>query len=267
MHTTFSDGTSTPEQLLSMVRGSDLVAFSVTDHDTLDGYRAIRDLRADEDPELVPGLELSVTVDSGDMHILAYLIEPENGRLAETLSGFQQRRSERGRLMVDKLNALGIEVTYEDVEKHSGGGVVGRPHVARAMFDRKSTRYYEEAFERYIGYDGPAYVPKANLTPDEAINLVHGAGGLAVLAHPAIDGKDKYVEMLVDLGLDGIEVYHPYHSQGLVDRYKHMARRYRLVMTGGSDFHGANGRYAMIGTQKVPFEYLEQLKATKEVRR
>ena len=166
--------------------------------------------------------------------------------------------------MVDKLNALGLEVTYGDVEKQAGGGVVGRPHVARALHERKSTRYYEDAFERYIGYDGPAYVPKANLTPAEAIDLVHGADGLAVLAHPAIDNKDRYLEMLVDLGLDGLEVYHPFHNDAHVDQYKHLAGKYRLLMTGGSDFHGGNGRYAMVGTQKVPFEYLEQLKAKKK---
>ncbi len=266
-HTTYSDGTSTPEQLLAMVRQSNLAAFAVTDHDTLDGYRVVRDLLTDDDPELVPGVELSVTVENGDMHILAYLIETEDKQMCETLKDFQRRRSERGRTMVDRLNSLGFDITYSDVEKQAGNGVVGRPHVARAMYEKNCTGYYEEAFERYIGYDGPAYVPKANFTPGEAIDLIHNAGGLAVLAHPAIDDKERYLPMLVDLGLDGLEIYHPYHAQSHIDRYKHLAKKYRLLVTGGSDFHGANGRYALVGTQKVPFEYLEQLKATQEVRR
>ena len=156
---------------------------------------------------------------------------------------------------------MGMDISYEDVEKQSGGTVIGRPHVARAMFEKGATRYYEEAFGKYIGSNGPAYVPKKNFTPEEAINLTHEAGGLAVLAHPAIDDKESFLQMLVDLGLDGIEVYHPSHKQSHIDRYKHLADKYRLVMTGGSDFHGANGRYDVIGSQKVPYEYLENMKA------
>lgn len=264
MHTTFSDGTSTPEQLVSMVRESRLAAFAITDHDTLQGYQAALRVLTDDDPELVPGVELSVTIENGDMHILAYLVDPDNAKLQKTLDGFRQHRDERGKAMVDKLNALGIEVTYEDVDKQADGAVVGRPHVARAIHARGNTRYYEEAFERYIGYDGPAYVPKSNFTPAQAIDLIHEAGGLAVLAHPAIDNKEKYIEMLIDLGLDGIEVYHSFHNQSHIDRYKHLAQRYRLLPTGGSDFHGSNGRYGTIGNQKVPYEYLQQLKAKKK---
>lgn len=263
MHTLYSDGTSSPEELLELVRDSGIMAFSVTDHDTLEGYLAAREIVSENDPELIPGLELSVTVDGEDMHILAYLFDCENKQLAAALAEFQKRRAERGRTMVTKLNQLGIDITIDDVEKQAGGAVIGRPHVARAMFEKRSIDYYEEAFSKFIGSRGPAYVPKMNFTPQEALKLIHGADGLAVLAHPAIDNKDTYLEMLVDMGLDGIEVYHPAHSVSHVDRYKHLADRYRLVMTGGSDFHGLNGRYDLVGTQMVPYEYLETLKARK----
>jgi len=266
MHSDYSDGTSSPRQLLELVRANNISAFSITDHDTLEGYQVARGLLTDGDPELIPGLELSLTVEGGDLHLLAYLLDQNDTPLNEALRAFQERRSERGRLMVNRLNEMGIEITYDDVRKQSGGTVIGRPHVARAMVEKRYIGQYEEAFRKYIGPDGPAYVPKMNFTPQEAISLVHGAGGLAVLAHPGIEDKEKYLDMLVDLGLDGLEVFHPSHTQSHIDRYKHLAERYRLAVTGGSDFHGSGDRYSMIGTGKVAYECLEKLKMKKTVR-
>lgn len=264
LHTHFSDGTSSPGALLEMVRNAGLSAFSVTDHDTLEGYHVLGAMLTPADAELVVGVEMSVSVENRDMHLLAYLFDPEHDRLNEALDQFQRRRSERGRKMVRKLNELGIGITFDDVETLAGGAVVGRPHVARAMHEKKAVNYYEEAFQKYIGSDGPAYVPKDNFSPGEAIDLIHEAGGLAVLAHPGIDDKVRYLDMLLDLGLDGIEVYHPAHSESEVDRFKHLAERYRLVITGGSDFHGTESRYSMVGSQKVPRSCLETLKAIKK---
>jgi len=264
MHSTYSDGTSTPQQLLELVRASGLSAFSITDHDTLEGYQAARTLVAGDDPELVPGLELSVTLEGSDLHLLAYMFDQDDLDLNKAIRAFQERRGERGQMMVDLLNQLGIGITYEDVQNQSGGAVIGRPHVARAMVEKNYIREYEEAFRKFIGPDGPAYVPKMNFTPAEAMQLIHGAGGLAVLAHPAIDNKDVYIEMLVDLGLDGLEAYHPSHSKPHVDRYIHLAKRYRLAVTGGSDFHGSDDRYGMIGAGAIPYAYLEKLKMRKQ---
>lgn len=266
MHTHFSDGTGSPQQVLELVKAAGIRAFSVTDHDTLEGYHVTRALLSENDPELVTGLELSVTVDDSDMHILAYLFDPDNRPLNAALEQFQNRRQERGRLMVNRLNDLGMDISYEDVRRQSGGVVIGRPHVARAMVENRHIREYEEAFRKFIGTDGPAYVPKMNFKPNEAIDLIHGAGGLAVLAHPGIDEKDKYLEMLVGLGLDGLEVYHPSHSKSQIDRYKHLADRYRLGISGGSDFHGSGDRYDRIGTGKIPYACLEQLKKKKTER-
>ncbi|UCD62670.1 MAG: PHP domain-containing protein [Candidatus Zixiibacteriota bacterium] len=264
LHTCFSDGTTSPGELLELVRDAGLSAFSITDHDTLGGYHAVRQILADGDPELVSGVELSVSVEHGDMHILAYLFDPAGDELRDELERFSKKRSERGKLMVDKLNRLGIDITFEDVRAAAGEGVIGRPHVARAMHEKKAVAYYEQAFHKYIGFDGPAYVPKANFTPKKAIDLIHRAGGRAVLAHPGIDDKGGFVGMLVDLGLDGIEVYHPSHTRPDVDRFKHLAGRYRLVVTGGSDFHGVESRYGMVGSQKVPLSHLDNLKALKK---
>jgi predicted metal-dependent phosphoesterase TrpH len=264
VHTCFSDGTSTVRELLDHVRNNHLAAFAVTDHDTLEGYRAVRQIMIEGDPEIVSGVELSATLDDDDLHLLAYLVDADNDNLTAALEHFRQHRSDRGRHMVDKLNSLGVDITFQDVVRQADGAVIGRPHVARAMFEKKAVARYEEAFEKYIRTNGPAYVPKANFSPEEAIDLIHNAGGLAVLAHPGIEGKEQYLEMLLDLGLDGLEVYHPAHSARDIDRFKHLAEKYHLAPTGGSDFHGQSQRYDTIGIQKVPYKYLKTLKSKKK---
>ncbi len=267
LHTCYSDGTSQPEELLELVRNSRIQAFAVTDHDTLQGFRAVRKLLREDDPELIPGVELSVTVDEADMHLLAYLFEPDDVTFRQALDDFQNHRNQRGKVMVERLNSLGIDISFDDVVRQSHGTVVGRPHVARAIFENGATNSYEEAFAKYIGNDGPAYVPKVNFTPQKAMELIHQAGGLAVLAHPGVGEKDRHLDMLIELGLDGIEAYHPSHQQSQVDRYRHMAEQHRLIVTGGSDFHGLNGRYDAVGSQKVPYECVEKLKSIQKVRR
>ncbi len=259
LHTVFSDGTKTPAELLDIVKAKKLVAFSVTDHDNLDGLRKMQQLVTEEDPKLINGVELSSTYENGDMHILAYLFDDENDVLNTAIDRFQKNRNQRGYKMVDKLNELGIKITYDDVLKQADGASLGRPHVARVLFENKITSFYEEAFMKYIGDHGPAYVPKENFTPGQAIDLIHQAGGLAFLAHPGIGEKDKYLPHLIENGLDGIEAFHPNHSMAQVDRYKHLADRHRLLVCGGSDYHGLKVRNGMVGSQKVPYKYLEQM--------
>jgi len=267
LHTNCSDGVYSPAELLDMVRAKNLSAFSVTDHDTLRGYWQVKELLVAGDPELISGVELSITVNSDELHILAYLFDPNHAALVRELDEFQQRRNHRGRLIVQKLNDMGVDISYEDVQATAGGAVMGRPHIADTMFRLKAVRTYEEAFEKYIRNDGPAYVPKRNFTPKQAISLVHQAGGVTVLAHPVIDDTYRYTEMLVALGLDGIEIYHPVHRQSDTDMLKHLAARHRLLVSGGSDFHGRNGRYGTVGSQNVPEECLNKLKERAEQKR
>lgn len=267
MHTNYSDGARTPSELLDIVRSTNIIAFSVTDHDTLEGYFAIRELLQDDDPELITGVELSASMEDGDMHILAYLFDPDSPDMKNALAEFQKNRETRGIRMVEKLNEMGIDISYDQVLATTDGSVVGRPHIAQTMYDQKQINDYELAFQKYIGDKCPAYVPKNNFTPQEAIDLIHKAGGIAVLAHPGINQKEKYLEMLVELGLDGIEAYHSNHKMSDVDRYKHLAERYRLLVTGGSDYHGREGRMDKVGSQKVPYRYFEVLKSYKEKKR
>jgi predicted metal-dependent phosphoesterase TrpH len=267
IHTNFSDGLLSPGQLLEAVRQKQLAAFAVTDHDTIKGYEAIRELLADGDPKLVPGVELSVSYNRDDIHVLAYCFDPDHEVFNRALRDFQKNRNQRARRMVEKLNELGVQITFEQVEEGAVGTVIGRPHVAEAMARAKAVPSYESAFAKYIGDGKPAYVPKPNFSPSEAIDLIHKAGGVAILAHPMIENRIRHLEMFVDLGLDGIEVYHSFHNRGDVDRLKHLADRYRLLVSGGSDYHGREGRFGDIGSQKVPMECLDKIETRAQRRR
>ena len=260
LHTNQSDGTYSPAELLEVVRNLDLVAFAVTDHDTLKGYLEIRELRRNGDSELIPGVEFSCSSSAKDIHILAYLFDTDNEPLHRAIEQFQEGRNKRGAQIVKRLNELGVEITFEEVLKEAGGAPVGRPHVAAALHARKAVSTYEHAFHKYIGDGRPAFVPKKNFAPREAIKLVHQARGVAVLAHPMVDNSVALVEDLVALGLDGIEVYHPSHRQADVDRLKHLAERLRLLCSGGSDFHGRGANHGTVGSEPVPVEYLDKLK-------
>ena len=218
IHTFFSDGLLSPEELLEAVRQKNLAAFAITDHDTLKGFQAVRELLAENDPKLVPGVELSVSYNRDDLHVLAYCFDPDHEGFNKALIDFQKNRNQRARRMVEKLNDMGVQITFEQVEEGAAGTVIGRPHVAEAMARTGAVPTYETAFARYIGDGKPAYVPKSNFSPPEAINLIHEAGGVAILAHPMIENRVRHLEMLVGLGLDGIEVYHSFHSRADVDR-------------------------------------------------
>ncbi len=260
MHTNLSDGVCTPAELLEIIRSKNLTAFSVTDHDTFEGLIAVQALLTEDDPELVTGVELSVSIHDDDLHMLAYGFDTTDSEFGDALSEFQRRRTARGRQIVEKLNAMGVDISYEDVQQQAQGTVIGRPHIAQAMHVQQHVKTYEEAFERYIRNGGPAYVPKVNFLPQRAIELIHHAGGLAFLAHPAIDDNIKHLDTLIGLGLDGIEIYHPSHKNSDTDRFKHMAEQHRLLTSGGSDYHGREGRYGAIGSQKVPYACLERMK-------
>ncbi len=267
IHTNCSDGIHTPEEVLERVREKKLTAFAITDHDTLDGYLGVQALLLENDPRLISGVELSVSFENQDLHLLGYLFDHTNSALNNALKEMQRRRSLRGQQMVEKLNRMNVGITIEDVRAVSGQAPVGRPHVAEVIFNSGFTNTYEEAFEKYIGDGKPAFVPKVNFSPAEAIMLIHKAGGVAVLAHPAINETYRHIEMLTGLELDGIEAFHPAHKQWHIDTFKHMAEQYRLIVTGGSDFHGREGRYGDIGSQHVPEKYLVLLQSRAQQRK
>lgn len=237
LHTTASDGQLAPSDVIRRARDRRLEAVAITDHDTTAG---IAEAQAAAGTLLViPGIELSAEDQKLDVHVLGYFVDGQNAAFQATLTRFRDDRARRGQRIVEKLAALGLPVAWERVLELADGGSVGRPHVARAMVEAGYVESTHEAFNRYLHNGGPAYVSRERLTPEAAIDLIHSAGGAAVLAHPGLLANyAAMVERLVPAGLDGVEVAHPKNPPILRDNLRALAARYNLIMTGGTDFHG-----------------------------
>lgn len=260
IHTNYSDGVNSPEEILEIVRRKELKAFSICDHDNLGGYRHLRKILGNNDPELIPGVELSAGQQNEDIHILGYFVDTDSEILNDALGRFRERRNQRGAEMLNKLKELGIDIPLELVLELAGQSAIGRPNVADALVSVKAVKSFGEAFDRYIGYNGPAYVPKHNMTAREAIELIHESAGLAVLAHPGIANAGRHIDEYVGYGLDGIEAYHPMHNSRLQQNFADLAARKNILATGGSDYHGRGDKYGDIGSQSIPEETLASIK-------
>jgi predicted metal-dependent phosphoesterase TrpH len=275
-HTTASDGTLSPTQLVELAFQNDLKAVAVTDHDTIDGVAEATKAGKRLGVEVVPGIEISAIWPTGTLHILGYLLDIRNPKLTETLKAFREARDDRNPRILAKLDELGVGVTMDEVRSRAGGDVIGRPHIAQAMLARGHVKTVREAFDKYLGDKGAAFVDKECMKPADAICAIHDAGGLAVLAHPRWlkwedeSGLEWAVLTLKEAGIDGIECYHSDHDASDETMYEKLARRHDLLITGGSDFHGhakvdiglGRGR----GGLKVPFAILDRLKAAKAAR-
>ena len=255
-HSTASDGTLPPERVVEAAKRCNLAAIALTDHDSIAGVNAARAAGDRLGIRIVAGCELSAFQDEHEVHLLAlHLTRIE--ALERRLEELRSLRYERAQKIVEKLNALGIAVTFEEVLKQANGGAVGRPHVARAMIARGAVADFKDAFVRYLGSAGAAFVPKARLSVEDAIEMTHEAGGLAVWAHPAEGGRRDRLEPLVNAGLDGVEVKHPSHSAEDVKRLDALAEFFGLVVSGGSDWHGAPDGPRRLGNMNVPAAWLD----------
>lgn len=275
LHSDRSDGSVPPREVARYAARAGLCAFALTDHDTVDGIAEARAGAVDLDLEMMSGIEVSAYDERwGAIHVLGYLVDETAPDLLRVLDTFRARRAERARQMVERLNRLGIGVTFEDVAARSRHGLIARPHVAAALLDGGWVRSWEEAFHRFLATGRPAYVPTRHATPTEAIALIHGAGGLAVLAHPGSSIPEKAIAQLRAAGLDGLEVWHPEHGPALAQELDAVAARLGLLRTGGSDWHGPLGppgpprppgpldaEHGGIGSQLVPYRYYEELRA------
>lgn len=256
-HSTASDGALAPADVVASARAAGLSAIALTDHDTLDGVAAARVTGERLGIRVITGVELSAMLGEREIHILGLHLAVTDD-LERELWSFRATRHSRAEEIVALLNTLGVPVTMDAVLGHASGGAVGRPHVARAIIAGGWVRDQREAFDRYLGAGRPANVAKHYLTVADAIRLVHDAGGIAVLAHPGQDGSRARIEPLTALGLDGIEVRHPSHSAEDIARLTALADHFRLVPSGGSDWHGAPDGPRMLGCMKVPGEWLER---------
>jgi hypothetical protein len=265
IHTTASDGRLTPEEVVQRAAERGMKFISITDHDTVSGVeRGLDAVASFPSLSLIPGLEINTDTPTGEVHILGYCIDHKNSELQSSLEKLRKSREVRARKIVDKLSEQGIDIPWERVSELAGGGSVGRPHIAQAMFEGGHIPSLQEAFIKYIGRHGPAYAERERLTPQEAVELILRAGGLPTLAHPGdIEDQDELRKLIVKLkgaGLVGIEAYYNGYHQSTIERLVHLAAQYKLITTGGSDFHGLSSSHEIpIGGVHVPTECAERL--------
>jgi predicted metal-dependent phosphoesterase TrpH len=257
MHSTASDGALPPSQVVASAHAAGLTAIALTDHDTMDGLAEATSAAAEVGMRVVRGVELSAHDGSNEIHVLALHIS-HPAPLELRLSSFRDARQMRAISIVEKLNRIGIPVSIDEVLVESAGGAVGRPHVARAMIKTGKVRDSREAFDRFLGAGKPGFVAKERLEIREAIEITHAAGAVAIWAHPGPEARRERLEPLVAMGLDGIEVKHPSHNQEDVLRIRALADFFKLLYSGGSDWHGAPAGVRKIGGMHVPVSWLER---------
>jgi predicted metal-dependent phosphoesterase TrpH len=260
LHTSFSDGTFTPEELVLQAQKNGLSCIALTDHDTVQGCARAAAACAPVLIEFIPGTELTAEHDDTEVHILGYFLDTQNQTLLAEIAKFQAVRKQRIHEMVARINEIGVPLKVEAVFALANCESPGRPHVARTLVKEGLTRNLDEAFERFLKKGRPAWVPKAKMSARESVDLIHQAGGLAVMAHPGLNRTDDIIPALVDAGLDGIECFHTKHSTTMAERYLGIADQFHLLVTGGSDCHGFSKARPLIGTVRLPYEHVEKMK-------
>src|SRR5688572_14478598 len=268
-HSTASDGTLPPREVVRLAKQSALTALALTDHDTVAGCAEAGEEAAKVGVDFLCGIEISAEYPPpGTMHILGYGVDPENPALKSLTETLIAGRDNRNPKIVEKLNEMGVAVTMREWEDEAGGDVLGRPHLAAILVRKGYVSSIKHAFDKYIGQGAPAYFDKERLTPRQAIERIRESGGLPVLAHPiqlrtTNDGElERVIKDLLDLGLVGLEVIHSDHDAALVAKYTQLANRFGLIKTGGSDFHGSNKKDIELGLargRRVPREFYDLL--------
>lgn len=264
MHTAYSDGQLPPRALVHKARQRGLKVIAVTDHDSIAAWPELRRASAEAGgPTVVPGVELSVSVDDREVHLLGYFFDPDHQALNDHLNAFAQARHDRAVQMTRQLQEAGVGLSFEAVlDEVAEDAVIGRPHVAMALVEAGHVADVDEAFDRYLRDGKVAYVAKPAFPAEEALRMLHDAGGIGVLAHPSHWTSSHTIRHLVDAGMDGIEVIHPSHDASLRAYYQRLARDYRLLTTGGSDFHGHrphdDEHFGRLGISQPAWERLQQ---------
>ena len=269
LHTTVSDGALRPEELVKAARAVGIQVMAVTDHDSVDGIHAADRAASPLAIEVIPGIEVSASLEADEIHVLGYLFDADDPGLRRALFRLQEGRMEQARAMVERLGKLGCPLEWNRVMAIAKGGSIGRPHIAKALVERGYVASVNEAFLRFLKRGGPGYVEGRKLLPQEAVSLIGAAGGVSSLAHPIIVGASDYrldlprlLPALAEAGLAGIEAYYKGYTPEITTTLLALANRYRLVPTGGSDFHGGGVvADAELGGVEVPWETVERLRS------
>lgn len=260
VHSNFSDGTDSPEQLVEQAAAAGLSTLALTDHDTVAGLDRAIAAGERHGIEIIPGIEFTTEIPRAEVHILGYFLDRFNSGLLAELSRIRQGRIDRISLIVKKLRELGVAIEADEVFAIAGQGSPGRPHVARALIRRGTVQNFREAFQKYLDFRAPAYVPHYRLSPAGAVKLVKQAGGLPVFAHPVVSNCDEIIPELAAAGLRGLEIYYPGYYADQIDHYLALASKYDLLATGGSDYHGADAKEMKLGDHTVPDDLVDRMR-------
>ena len=260
LHTSCSDSTLSPAELVRQAHEVGLQTIAITDHDCLDGIAPAAQAAHDLSLRIIPGVEMTAYFRDYEIHVVGLFIDPQHHELVRELAALRSTRRERIRIIAERLQLLGLSVDPEEIYHRAHGNSIGRAHVAQALLRRGYVESLREAFERYIGDGGPAYVPKPKWSIQKAVGLIRSAGGLAVLAHPGNYNLDPLLPLFI-AEFDAIEVFCPLHTQPQVDRYNFLAANFRLGISGGSDDHGEAKDQRLLGQVKLPAALVDALAA------
>ncbi|MCS7250080.1 MAG: PHP domain-containing protein [candidate division WOR-3 bacterium] len=260
IHTIFSDGLYSPEEVVRKAKELGFSAIGIADHDAVAGIEEAMKIGEKLGIEIIPACEFSCVMEDKDIHILGYLLDYKNSTLKSFLKKVQDKRIERAEKIIGNLSKQGIKIELKRVLEIAKNGTVGRPHIAQALLEEGYVSNIEEAFMKFIGYHCPAYVPKMEISPNEALQLIKDFKGIPVLAHPISYDFEKIIFPLIKMGILGIEVYHPEHTEYHIHYFLEIAKKYNLLITGGSDCHGGRKGKLFLGEIKLPYFYLEDLK-------
>ncbi|HVP56851.1 MAG TPA: PHP domain-containing protein [bacterium] len=260
VHTTFSDGDMTPEEMVREAQKRGLAGIGIADHDEIGGAAVAMEAAGSSGFEVVAAVELSTSDSKTDVHVLGFMIDLKNENLLSYLKLFRDARLRRGLDMVERLRGMGLALDPDLVLEIANGGSVGRPHVAEALLRSGFVESYEEAFRKYIGFDSPAYVPKYQLKPNLAFQLIAEAGGVGAIAHPGTLRRDDLITEFMTCGMRALEVFHPKHNERSVAHYQQLADKMGLVATGGSDTHGRRDGNLLLGSCTVPYSTIDELR-------
>lgn len=264
VHSTASDGTCSPTEVVDEAISHGLLGIALTDHDTLDGLKTAEEYITENrlPLEFIPGIEMNTELNENEVHILGYYVDDDHLSVSRRLREIRRERRERAQKMIVRLGDLGVKISYQEVHQLAGSDLIARPHIARAMIAAGYVSSIKEAFDTYIGKGKPAYVKRYKFEPAEAIDLVKQMGGMAVLAHPGLIRDQNLLSLIIDLGIEGLEVFYPEHSPEQVTGFLQLAEQHNLLVTGGSDFHGKNisESRSSIGARGIDDQLMSKIK-------
>lgn len=262
LHSKYSDGILSMKEIINILVNNGVRVFGLTDHDTIDGIdEGIYEAKK-HSIEFIPGIEISTEFKGRDVHILGYYIDHQCLELINHLEGFKKDRHERIINIINKLKSEGLILEDLNLEKKANEGVLGRPHIADILIEKRYVKSRKEAFDKYLGRDCVGYVPRKKVTVSQAVSIIKKAKGIPVLAHPGLSFLNEQLDEIIELGVQGIEVWHPDHNLTLIDYFYNYADKNDLLMTGGTDWHGDKS-YKLFNYYNIPYENIQRMKKIK----